>query len=55
MKKILIFLIGKLLAVVYNSAQAREIRKIVVYNVQDGTSKEIILPDQPSRIINRNE
>jgi hypothetical protein len=26
--------------------------KIVLYKVKDGTSREITLPDQPSRIIN---
>jgi hypothetical protein len=26
--------------------------KIVIYQVKDGKSKEITLPDQPSRIIN---
>jgi hypothetical protein len=40
---------GELLAVVYG-AQERD--KIVIYRVKDGTFRDIILPDQPSRIIN---
>ena len=44
---------GALLAVVYDAAPEREIRRIVIYQVKDGTSREITLPDQPSRIINR--
>jgi len=43
---------GALLAVVYDVAPAREIKRIVLYQVKDGTSREITLPDQPSRIIN---
>lgn len=43
---------GKQLAIVYDIAPQREINKIVIYQVKDGTSKEITLPDQPSRIIN---
>ena len=44
---------GELLAVVYDVAPNREIKKIVIYQIKDGTSREIILPDHPSRIINR--
>lgn len=44
---------GKLLAAVYDIAP--KIRKIMIYNIKDGTSKEISLPDQPSRIINQRE
>ena len=40
---------GELLAVVYGE---QTINNIVLYQVKDGTSKEISLPDQPSRIIN---
>lgn len=43
---------GELLAVVYDYNSEH---KIVVYQVKDGTSKEISLPDQPSHIINRNK
>ena len=44
---------GKFLAVVYDVAPAREINRIIIYRVADGTGKEISLPDQPSRIINQ--
>jgi Tol biopolymer transport system component len=43
---------GELLAVIHNIASSRDINNIVLYQVKDGTSKEIALPDQPSRIIN---
>lgn len=46
---------GKLLAAVYDIAPNHEIRKIVIYYIKSGTSKEISLPDYPSRIINRLE
>lgn len=42
---------GEILAIVYNAPE-REIRRIVIYKVRDDTSKNITLPDQPSRIIN---
>jgi Tol biopolymer transport system component len=41
---------GEFVAVVYGE-QIRN--KIVIYRVKAGTSREIVLPDQPSRIINR--
>ena len=40
---------GELVAVVYGEQRKN---KIVIYQVKDGTSREITLPDQPSRIIN---
>lgn len=40
---------GELLAVVYGDPGKN---KIVIYQVKDGTRREITLPDQPSRIIN---
>lgn len=40
---------GALLAIVYGDSA---INNIVIYRVKDGTSREITLPDQPSRIIN---
>jgi Tol biopolymer transport system component len=40
---------GELVAVVYGEQRSN---KIVIYRVKDGTSREITLPDQPSRIIN---
>jgi Tol biopolymer transport system component len=40
---------GELVAVVYGEQRKN---KIVIYRVKDGTSREITLPDQPSRIIN---
>ena len=40
---------GVLLAVVYGEQRRN---KIVIYQVKDGTSREITLPDQPPRIIN---
>ncbi len=43
---------GNLLAAVYDIAPEREKRKIVIYDVEGGSSREIVLPDQPSRIIN---
>jgi len=43
---------GERLAVIYGG---ETVNNIVLYQVKDGTSKEITLPDQPSRIINRNE
>jgi Tol biopolymer transport system component len=43
---------GELVAIVYGELTKN---KIVLYQVKDGTSREITLPDQPSRIINRNE
>jgi Tol biopolymer transport system component len=43
---------GELLAVIHNIASSQDINNIVLYQVKDGTSKEISLPDQPSRIIN---
>ena len=43
---------GELLAVIHNVASSRDINNIVLYQVKDGTSKEITLPDQPLRIIN---
>ena len=46
---------GELLAVVHNVAPSRDINNIVIYRVSDGTIyKDIILPDQSSRIINGN-
>ena len=42
---------GEMLAVVYGYDDSR-INNIVIYRVKDGTSREITLPDQPSRIIN---
>jgi Tol biopolymer transport system component len=45
---------GEFLAVVHNVASSRDVNNIVIYRVSDGTIyKDIILPDQPSRIINR--
>jgi hypothetical protein len=41
---------GTLLAIVYGDM---EINNIVIYQVKDGASREITLPAQPSRIINR--
>jgi len=41
---------GELVAIVYGD-QIKN--KIVIYRVKDGTSREITLPDEPSRIINR--
>lgn len=43
---------GMLLAVIHNIASSRNINNIVIYQVKDGTSKEITLPEQPSRMIN---
>jgi Tol biopolymer transport system component len=43
---------GDLLAVVYDAYPTRNVNKIVIYQVKDGTSRDITLPDQPSRIIN---
>ena len=44
---------GKLLVVIHNVASSRNINNIVIYRVSDGTIyKEIILPGQPSHIIN---
>ncbi len=40
---------GELLAVVHGEQRKNT---IVIYQVKDGTSREITLPDQPSRIIN---
>lgn len=40
---------GERLAVIYGE---ETVNNIVLYQVKDGTSKEITLPDQPSRIIN---
>ena len=40
---------GELLAIVYGE---QRINKIVIYQVKEGTSREITLPDQSSRIIN---
>jgi tricorn protease-like protein len=40
---------GALLAIVYGDSA---INNIVIYQVKDGSSREITLPDQPSRIIN---
>lgn len=40
---------GEAVAVVYGE---QKINKIVIYQVKDGKSREITLPDQPSRIIN---
>ncbi len=42
---------GQWLAVVQNPQKAV---KIVIYRVQDGTSREIALPEKPSRIISSN-
>ena len=44
---------GEQLAIVYHVAPHREIKKLVVYRVSDGSSKEITLPNRPSRIINQ--
>ena len=41
---------GELMAVIQESKQ--NINNIVIYKVKDGTSRVIILPDQPLRIIN---
>lgn len=43
---------GEKIGVVYSAESEKGIRKIMVCMVKDGTSKEIILPDKPSRIIN---
>lgn len=46
---------GKLLGIVYEGREnypASGKRRIIIYNVKDGTSREISLPAQPSRIIN---
>lgn len=43
---------GELLAIVYDVAPVREIYKIVIYQVKDGSRRDITLSDQPSRIIN---
>jgi Tol biopolymer transport system component len=43
---------GELLAVILNDASSRNINKIVICKIKEGTSREITLPDQPSRIIN---
>ncbi len=40
---------GELLAVVYGTQRKNN---IVLYQIKEGTSREITLPDQPSRIIN---
>jgi Tol biopolymer transport system component len=44
---------GELLAIVYDVRPHREISRIVIYRVKDGSSREVVLPDQPSRIINQ--
>jgi len=41
---------GELMAVVYGDQRNN---KIVIHQVKNGTSREITLPDEPSRIINR--
>jgi Tol biopolymer transport system component len=43
---------GEFVAIV-NSVQTTN--KILLYQIKDGTTREITLPDQPSRIINRDE
>jgi len=43
---------GELLAVIYEPFKSPDVYKIVIYKVKDGTSREIVLPDQPSHIIN---
>jgi Tol biopolymer transport system component len=43
---------GALLAIVYANYPEQNVNKIVIYQIKDGTSREITLPDQPSRIIN---
>lgn len=43
---------GEFVAMVYGGWK---IRNIVIYRVKDGTSREITLPDRPSRIINQAE
>jgi Tol biopolymer transport system component len=40
---------GELVAIVYGGQTTN---KILIYRIKDGTSREITLPDQPSRIIN---
>jgi hypothetical protein len=45
---------GEMLAVIYGYDDSR-INNIVIYRVKDGTSREITLPDQPSRIINSQQ
>lgn len=44
---------GKWIAIVYDVAPKRELRKIVIYGVDCGTKRDIVLPDQPTRIINQ--
>jgi len=41
---------GEFIAVIQESKI--NVDKIVIYQIKDGTKKEVILPDQPSRIIN---
>lgn len=46
---------GKWIGAVYNIGPKFEIRRIVIYSVQDGTRRDIELPDNPSRIINERK
>jgi Tol biopolymer transport system component len=43
---------GEFIAIVYGDMTTN---KIVLYKIKDGTNRQITLPDQPSRVINRNE
>lgn len=43
---------GEKIGIVYSAEPERDIRKIVICMVKDGTCREIVLPDKPSRIIN---
>ena len=43
---------GDMLAAVYDLSPDREIHKIVVFGVEDGVRRDIVLPDKPTRIIN---
>ena len=42
---------GEQLALTYDIAPQLKIRKIMLYNLKDGSHREIKLPDSPSRII----
>jgi Tol biopolymer transport system component len=43
---------GDKLVVVYDDGVNRDVHKIAIYGVDDGTRRDIVLPEKPTRIIN---